>query len=283
MPQAETPAASISFSSSVLIRSGIAVATPPSRRRLQVSKHAKKAGETMFKFAICDDEPVMVQEISNQLSQYMDGRKISSYSVANFSNGCALLESGCDFDAVFLDIQMGGLDGIKTAKMLRQRKNHCLLIFVTVLKECVFNAFEVEAYDYLLKPLDSLHFGRTMDRAISALAQRAEKSIVIRRGSSCDVVPLAQIVYCEVQGRKVYVHQSDGKIIGYYENLDHFEHQMDRRFFRCHRSYLVNLDYVRGCDAGLVTLSPGAQIPVSRLRERDLTQALLRYMKERNL
>ena len=177
---------------------------------------------------------------------------------------------------------MDNLDGIETAKILRQRRNRSLLIFVTVLKEYVFNAFEVEAYDYLLKPLDSNHFERTMDRAISTLAQRTDKSIVIQRGSSCDVVPLAQIVYCEVQGRKVYVHQSDGKIIDYYDNLENFERQMDSRFFRCHRSYLVNLDYVRGCDTGLVTLSLGAQIPVSRLRERDLTQALLRYMKERN-
>ena len=177
---------------------------------------------------------------------------------------------------------MDNLDGIETAKMLRQRRNRSLLIFVTVLKEYVFNAFEVEAYDYLLKPLDSNHFERTMDRAISTLTQRTDKSIVIQRGSSCDVVPLAQIVYCEVQGRKVYVHQSDGEIIDYYDNLENFERQMDRRFFRCHRSYLVNLDYVRGCDTGLVTLSLGAQIPVSRLRERDLTQALLRYMKERN-
>lgn len=177
---------------------------------------------------------------------------------------------------------MDNLDGIETAKILRQRKNHSLLIFVTVLKEYVFNAFEVEAYDYLLKPLDSDHFERTMDRAVSTLAQRTDKSIVIQRGSSCDVVPLAQIMYCEVQGRKVYVHQSDGKIIDYYDNLENFERQMDSRFFRCHRSYLVNLDYVRGCDTGLVTLSLGAQIPVSRLRERDLIQTLLRYMKERN-
>ena len=236
----------------------------------------------MIKFAICDDEPIMVHEISNQLSQYMDGRKITPYSVTSFSNGCALLESDCNFDIVFLDIQMDNLDGIETAKILRQRRNRSLLIFVTVLKEYVFNAFEVEAYDYLLKPLDSNHFERTMDRAISTLAQRTDKSIVIQRGSSCDVVPLAQIVYCEVQGRKVYVHQSDGKIIDFYDNLENFERQMDSRFFRCHRSYLVNLDYVRGCDTGLVTLSQGDKIPISRLRGRDLKQALLRYMKERD-
>ena len=235
----------------------------------------------MIKFAICDDEPIMVQEISNQLSQYMDGRKITPYSVTSFSNGCALLESDCNFDIVFLDIQMEHLNGMETAKMLRQRKNHSLLIFVTVLKECVFDAFEVEAFDYLLKPLDSGHFKRTMDRIIRSLQQRETKNIVVQRGTSCDVILLAEIVYFEVQGRKIYIHQRSGKITDYYDKLDDLAQRIDGRFFRCHRSYLVNIEYVRGCNAGQVILSQGNKIPVSRLRERDLTQALLRYMKER--
>lgn len=236
----------------------------------------------MIKFAICDDEPIMVHEISNQLSQYMDGRKITPYSVTSFSNGCSLLESDCNFDIVFLDIQMEHLNGMETAKMLRQRKNHSLLIFVTVLKECVFDAFEVEAFDYLLKPLDSGHFKRTMDRIIKSLQQRETKNIVVQRGTSCDVILLAEIVYFEVQGRKIYIHQRSGKITDYYDKLDDLAQRIDGRFFRCHRSYLVNIEYVRGCNAGQVILSQGDKIPVSRLRERDLTQALLRYMKERD-
>ena len=166
--------------------------------------------------------------------------------------------------------------------MLRQRGNHSLLIFVTVLKEYVFDAFGVEAYDYLIKPLDNDHFKRTMDRVIMSLEQRTAKSIVVQRGTSCEVILLAEIVYCEVQGRKIYIHQSNGKIIDYYDKLDDLEQRVDRRFFRCHRSYLVNLEYVRGCNAGQVMLPQSDKIPVSRLRERDLTQALLRYMKERD-
>lgn len=235
----------------------------------------------MIKFAICDDEPVMAQEITNQLSEYMNAAHITLYCVNSFSDGRSLLESGCDFDVIFLDIQMEQPNGLKTAQILRQHKKHCLLIFVTVLKECVFDAFEVEAFDYLVKPLDRDHFKRTMDRVIKSLQQET-KSIVVRRGTSCDVVLLAEIVYCEVQGRKIYIHQSSGKITDYYDKLDDLEQRMDGRFFRCHRSYLVNLEYVRGCDAGQVMLSQGDQIPVSRLRERDLTQALLRCMKERD-
>jgi len=235
----------------------------------------------MIRFAICDDEPLMAQEIADHLSRYMEEKRITSYRASSFSNGRSLLESDCNFDLIFLDIQMEQPDGMETAKMLRQRENHSLLVFVTVLKECVFDAFEVEAYDYLIKPLDGNHFRRTMDRAIKALNQRTEKCILVRRGASCEVVPLAQIVYCEVQGRKIYIHQSDGTVSGYYEKMDDFERRVDGRFFRCHRSYLVNLECVRGIHAGQAALSQGEHIPVSRLREQELTQALLRCMKER--
>lgn len=236
----------------------------------------------MVTFAICDDEPLMVQELSHLLAKYMEERRLTSYSIDSFSNGQSLLENGCDFDIIFLDIQMEHPDGMETAKMLRQQKNHSLLIFVTVLKECVFQAFEVEAYDYLVKPLDRSHFRRTMDRALKTLEQRTEKSIVVRHGTSCEVVLLSQIVYCEVQGRKIYIHQEDGKVSDYYEKLKDFEQHVDGRFFRCHRSYLVNLEYIRGCHDGQVILSQGDIIPVSRLREQDLTQALLHHIKEKD-
>lgn len=233
----------------------------------------------MVTFAICDDEPLMVQEIANQLSQYLSGKALTSYHMDCFSNGRSLLESGCDYDVIFLDIQMSQPDGMETAKQLRQRNGRSLLIFVTVLKECVFDAFAVEAFDYLIKPLDGNRFRQTMDRAINTLRQRTAKSLLVQRGASREVIPLSQIVYCEVQGRKIYLHLSDGRTIDYYEKLESLERRMDERFFKCHRSYLVNLEYVRGSHAGRVTLSQGGEIPVSRLRERELTQALLRCMK----
>lgn len=223
----------------------------------------------------------MAKEISDRLSGYMEEKQLASYCVSSFPNGQSLLESGCDFDLIFLDIQMEQPDGMETARLLRQQRNHSLLVFVTVLKEYVFDAFEVQAYDYLVKPLDSGHFQRTMDRAIQSLAQREAKNIIVQRGTSCEVIQLSQIVYCEVQGRKIYIHQRDGRIVDYYDKLKDLERRVDGRFFRCHRSYLVNLDYVRGCSGGQVTLSQGGKIPVSRLRERDLAQALLRHMKER--
>lgn len=236
----------------------------------------------MIKFAICDDEPMMAQDLSDLLADYMGENSPLPFSVSSFSSGRTLLESGGRFDVIFLDIQMEHPDGMETARLLRRRQERSLLVFVTVLKECVFDAFQVEAFDYLVKPLESACFRRTMARALRALEQRTVKDLVIQRGAGCEVVLLSDIVYCEVLGRKIYIHKQDGAVIDYYDRLENLECRMDGRFFKCHRSYLVNLDYVRGCQSGRVILPRGEGIPVSRLRERELTQALLRYMKERD-
>ena len=236
----------------------------------------------MIKFAICDDEPQMAREIADQLASYMK-ETAGGYSVECFSSGYALLKSSEEFDVIFLDIQMERPDGMETARLLRQRDNHSLIVFVTVLKERVFDAFQVEAYDYLLKPLDSARFRRTMDRALGWLERDAAKNLVIQRGSGCQVILLSDILYCEVLGRKIYLHKKDGMVVDYYDRLEDLEQRVDGRFFKCHRSYLVNLDYVGGCQDGQVLLQNGERIPVSRLRERELTQALLRHMKERGV
>ena len=234
----------------------------------------------MIKFAICDDEPQMAREIADQLAGYMKETDCD-YSVDCFSSGHALLKSSDEFDVIFLDIQMERPDGMETAALLRQRESRSLLIFVTVLKDRVFDVFPLEAFDYLLKPLDRDRFRRTMDRALRWLERDAAKNLVIQRGSGCQVVPLSDILYCEVLGRKIFIHKKDGIVLDYYDRLEDLEQRVDSRFFKCHRSYLVNLDHVGGCQDGQVLLSQGERIPVSRLRERELTQALLRHMKER--
>ena len=237
----------------------------------------------MIKFAICDDEPLMAQELAGHLADYMKENLITAYSVSSFSDGRALLDAIDRFDVIFLDIQMEQPDGMETARLLRRRGDHSLLVFVTVLKELVFDAFQVEAYDYLLKPLDRARFKQTMERVLRSLDRKTAEDIVIQRGTGCEVVLLSDIVYCEVLGRKIYLHKHDGTVSDYYDKLEDLERRVDGRFFKCHRSFLVNLDYVRGCQDGQVLLAQGERIPASRLRERELTQALLRYMKERGI
>lgn len=234
----------------------------------------------MIQIAVCDDEPFMLDDIAERLAAYMAEKK-SACEISCYSNGKEILESGLLFDILFLDIQMEEPDGMETARRLRAQGFNGLLIFITVLREHVFDSFEVQAFDYLVKPLEDLRLRRTMERAIKILERYKGGNIVFQKGGSCQVIALSDIMYGEVLGRKIYIHRHGGEIVDYYSKLEDFAKRMDSRFFRCHRSYLVNLDYVCGTKAGFVLLSDGEKIPVSRLREQELLQALLAHMKER--
>lgn len=235
----------------------------------------------MLHFAVCDDEPYMLDRLSAQISECLAELDCRDFRLSRFSGGQALLEAGERFDLVFLDIQMDPPDGLETAKALRRRGDGCLVVFLTVLRERVFDAFEVRAFDYLVKPADPRWLRRTLERALEDLDRRRARSLLIQRGTAWEVVPLDEIAYCEVMGRKVYLHRKDGGVVDYYDKLTDLERRLGSGFFRCHRSYLVNLDHVRGCGGGQVRLSGGGTVPVSRLREGDLTQALLHRMRER--
>ena len=127
----------------------------------------------MITFAVCDDEPLMARELAGRITDYMSKASKRDCSVSSFSNGRVLLERAGSFDVIFLDVQMEQPDGMETARLLRRRGDHALLVFVTVLKECVFDSFQVEAFDYLLKPLDGARFDQTMDRLLRSLEPAA--------------------------------------------------------------------------------------------------------------
>lgn len=227
----------------------------------------------MWEIAICDDEPYMLAQLAAQIGEFWPRARLRT--LTNAAELLAAYDQGWRPDMVFLDIKMPPPDGMQAAQQLRRLGFDGFLIFITILPEYVFKAFEVQAFDYLLKPVQPEALARLLNR----LEQHC-KTVVIQKGAVCEVLPLAQIVYCEVQGRKIYLHQNNGSVIDFYDKLEVFAQRVDGRFFRCHRSYLVNLDYVHGCGAGQIRLATGAEIPVSRLRERDLRQALLCHMKK---
>ena len=101
--------------------------------------------------AICDDEQIIREQIKELIE-----KEIPGVCTGLYETGDALLAAGKQFDIVFLDIQMEGTDGIETAKRLRQRDEDTILIFITGIREYVFQAFDVAAFHYLLKPIDSL-------------------------------------------------------------------------------------------------------------------------------
>ena len=182
-------------------------------------------------------------------------------------------------DILFLDIQMRGMDGMETARKLRADKFRGFLIFTTVLKEMVFQSFQVQAYDYLVKPVDEKQFENTMERCLSSMQNAGEDILLVQKGYEGRIIRKSEIVFCEIIDRKIYLNLASGEVVDYYERIENLETKLDDRFFRCHRSYLINLKHLKGYKNGSAYMDNGREIPVSRLRSREFSGVVLRYMK----
>jgi len=207
-------------------------------------------------------------------------RKNMDIAVSQFSSGKELLSCDGIIDILFLDIQMKDPDGMETARRLRSRKFKGILIFITVLKEMVFQSFEVQAYDYLVKPVTLDRFEKTMERLLASMRNAGESSLLVQRGYESRIVPFKDIVFCEVIDRKVYLHLATSETLDFYDRIENVEAKLDSRFFRCHRSFLINLQYLRSYKSGTAYMDNGSQVPVSRLRGREFSSVVLQYMKE---
>lgn len=233
----------------------------------------------MIYIAICDDEEFMRDELTRKVHDFFAGKK-ADISILQFAGGSELLGYDKQLDIIFMDIQMQGMDGMQTAKKLRERDYKGFLIFVTVMKELVFRSFEVQAFDYLVKPIDEQCFLNMMQRLLSVIETGIHSRLFVQKGNECMIIPFDDIVCCEIINRKIYLRLVQQKAIDYYDKIENLEQKLDSRFFRCHRSYLINLRHLKSYNKGIAYLSNGEKIPVSRLRSEEFAHAILEYMKE---
>ena len=206
-------------------------------------------------------------------------KKNREIRLRTFLSGEKLLNDEGQIDILFLDIQMKGMDGLETARKLRAGQFRGFLIFITVLKEMVFQSFEVQAYDYLVKPVDEKQFGKTMERLYTSMQNIGENSLLVQKGYEGRIIREDEIVFCEVIDRKIYLNLASGEVVDYYERIENLETKLGSHFFRCHRSYLINLKYLKGYKNGTACMDNGKEVPVSRLRSREFSGVVLQYMK----
>ena len=232
----------------------------------------------MIRVAICDDEAYMSDRIRTMAVDFFHGKNME-VEIRRFSCGEDLLKYEKQVDILFLDIQMNGMDGMETARKLRERKFRGFLIFITVLGEMVFQSFEVQAYDYLVKPVEERRFERTMERLVVSMQKAGEASLLVQKGHESRIISLEDLVFCEIIDRKIYLHLASSEVVDYYERLENLEAKLDGKFFRCHRSYLIHLKYLKSYKNGVAYMEGGKEIPVSRLRSKEFSSVVLQYMK----
>jgi len=237
-----------------------------------------KEGDSMLSIAVCDDEKCMLEKIEKMAKDFFRKKNID-ISVVQYSSGEELLESSKEADVIFLDIGMQGMDGIETAGKLRTHGYKGFLIFITVLKEMVFRSFEVQPFDYLVKPVQEKDFDKTMERLFLSMQDKEKGHLFVRKGHESIIISFQDIICCEIIDRKLYLYLNSGEVIDYYDRIENLEKKLDRRFFRCHRSYLINLNHLKSYRNNTAYMADGKEIPVSRLRSREFSNVILQYMK----
>lgn len=228
-----------------------------------------------MKIAICDDEKNIRELI---------GEKVHSiYPEADlcfFASGEELLAIRERIDILFLDIQMQGRNGIETATELRKRDKDTILIFITAIEEYVFQAFDVGAFHYLVKPIDDKKFAEVLKKAMEqGLSEthgkvQQEKYLMINRNGIHSKILADDIIYAEVFNRKVVVHKIDADI-EYYGKMSDLETMVGDDFFRPHRSYLVNFKYVEKYDSKTIYLEKGTAL----MAKQKFSEFVKKYMK----
>ena len=239
----------------------------------------------MIKIAICDDEA----NIRAYLSSLIQAQDCPCEIVEYASAGDCLADTQ-KIDLLFLDIELApsgsGLDGMALARKIRERATvtQPVIIFVTGYERYVFDAFDVGAFQYLLKPVNEEKFAQVFARAVEQIAANREnpqkgRVLTLQSANTSKTVPLDSIYYIESSNHRVELHLKDGEF-ACYAKIGDLELELQDQFFRIHKGYLVNLSYVAGYSKTEVTLTNGERLLLSKYKYQDFVKAYLHFLKK---
>ncbi|NBI09151.1 DNA-binding response regulator [Colidextribacter sp. OB.20] len=237
----------------------------------------------MIKIAICDDESNIRAYLSSLI-----GAQSCPCEIVEYASAGDCLADHREIDLLFLDIELApsgsGLNGMALARKIRERATGTqpVIVFVTGYERYVFDAFDVGAFQYLLKPVDKEKFAKVFSRAVAQIGTAKEKPgrvLTLQSANTSRTVPLDSIYYIESSNHKVELHLKDGEF-ACYAKIGDLELELQDQFFRIHKGYLVNLVYVAGYSKGSVTLTNGEKLLLSKYKYQDFVKAYLHFLKK---
>ncbi len=174
-----------------------------------------------------------------------------------------------------LDIEMGSINGVELAKTIRRRNRMCQIVFITGYNDYIADGYEVEALNYLLKPVRQEKLYEVLDKAVAKLKIN-ERCILVRQSDEIVRVPLYSIRYIEVRLNYITVHADEEYTVK--STLSAFSKELDEYFYRIGRSYIINLRFIRRVRKNEVLLSGGESIPLPRGAYDALNQVIIKIL-----
>ncbi|KHD36319.1 transcriptional regulator [Clostridium acetobutylicum] len=231
----------------------------------------------MLKIAVCDDNDIEREEIVHIINKNLKYNQ-KDFTILRFEQAEQVLKSIIKFDLYFLDIKMEKMNGIELAKSIRKLSKDAVIIFVTSYKDYVFDAFDVRAFNYIIKPIDQERIKKILNEALTEF-EKQDRFIITKTISKSTKVFLRDITYIEAEKRKIKIHTTYD-VIEYYNKISQLEDELrEYNFFRCHKSYIVNLRYVKSYDNTSITLENNDKIYISKYRLNDFLKTFMYYLK----
>lgn len=240
----------------------------------------------MFRIAICDDESFFAEELKELISGYMMEKGLV-FEIDTYSSGEALVKLGIEvvrYTAVFLDINMEKIDGIKAAEKIREVSREVFIVFVTAYVNYSLEGYRLDAVRYLLK--SNANFQSTVNECMNAIMEKLNYSVAKREfdfKEGTKEVSLERLLYIESNRHKLEFHimEDDMKIYTMYETLNALEDRLAANdFVRIHQSYLVNIKYIKNVVRYKVVLTNGVELVIPKARYTYVKEQFVSYQGE---
>jgi len=231
-----------------------------------------------MKMAVCDDEKTFREEIKIAVYEYSNLHRLEIV-LDQFERGEDLLTSENEYEIIFLDHKMEGIDGLETAKILRERNIDSTIIFLTSFPHFVFEAFEVDTFRFFRKPLDKTELYKALDDYFEK--SRGNRPILIQIGREKLCIQSNDIVYLEADNKKCYVHLIDDKL--HLPKMMAFIAKLlpGNDFIKVHKAFIVNMYFVSNYDSEYIYLKNGGCANMSRNYVAAFKDAYRLYAKNR--
>ena len=237
----------------------------------------------MVTIFLCDDNSQAVEKYSTLIKCIAEKNHIN-INLSVFCSGESLIFHMSDSpnlpDIIYLDILMGHINGVDTAKRLRELGCNAEIVFLTSSEDYVFDSFDAFPVHYLLKEeTTERKFEQVFLRAVQLIDGDAAKKIVCQSGGKKSIISIKEISYFDIWKGAVTVHYGQGKTFRFWLTMEELEEQLrGKNFIRTHRSYIVNLQYVSKFGRRTVMLKTGESIPVGVTYEEKVKSNFLDYM-----
>lgn len=227
-----------------------------------------------YRIAICDDMEEDVKYISSMVNMWAEKESIT-VAIETFPSAESFLFRYAEqkaFDILLLDIEMPSMSGIELAKRIRKENDAVQIIFITGYTDYIAEGYEVFALHYLVKPLSETKLFEVLNRAVLKM-RKNEKALFLSLAGEMVRIPIYEIKYLEVQQNYVTVHSKKDYTVK--KTLGEFERELDERFYRMGRSFIVNLSFIDKITKTDVFLSDGSVIPLPRGQYGLLNKAFI--------